>query len=271
MFDSKARLDALQFTSLDEMIRAYADEAVVLARQQHRVLLDFTPASVPALERLLDGQAAVDLDFQSRLWGSYFGEVLRRRWNGIWVLAPYPGNRELAGKSDSVIPTLDVAGSRLWPTMKVYRRLTHRRGRKRQHLLRSGRKAPRRRIQTKLIQRIADIPSPEYIHLPAPRAYHRGSGRCRCLCDNEAAEKTPALKLEGHATMGELLTPTHLILVLVVALLVFGPRKLPELGKGLGEGLKGFKDGIKGMGQPEPTAKQDATPSQPKNEPIQPS
>jgi sec-independent protein translocase protein TatA len=71
--------------------------------------------------------------------------------------------------------------------------------------------------------------------------------------------------------MGELLTPTHLILVLVVALLVFGPRKLPELGKGLGEGLKGFKDGIKGMGQPEPTAKQDASPSQPKNEPIQPS
>jgi hypothetical protein len=88
------------------------------------VLLDFTPTSVPALERLLDGQAAVDLDFQSRLWGSYFGEVLRRRWNGIWVLAPYPGNRELAGKADSVIPTLDVAGSRLWPTMKVYRRLT---------------------------------------------------------------------------------------------------------------------------------------------------
>jgi hypothetical protein len=124
MFDSKARLDALQFASLDEMIRAYADEAAVVARQQHRVLLDFTPASVPALERLLDGQAAVDLDFQSRLWGSYFGEVLRRRWNGIWVLAPYPGNRELAGKADSVIPTLDVAGSRLWPTMKVYRRLT---------------------------------------------------------------------------------------------------------------------------------------------------
>jgi hypothetical protein len=124
MFDSKARLDALQFASLDEMIRAYADEAAAVARQQYRVLLDFTPASVPALERLLDGQAAADLDFQSRLWGSYFGEVLRRRWNGIWVLAPYPGNRELAGKADSVLPTLDVAGSRLWPTMKVYRRLT---------------------------------------------------------------------------------------------------------------------------------------------------
>jgi sec-independent protein translocase protein TatA len=46
--------------------------------------------------------------------------------------------------------------------------------------------------------------------------------------------------------MGELLTPTHLVIVLIVALLLFGPRKLPELGKGLGEGLRGFKDGIKG-------------------------
>jgi sec-independent protein translocase protein TatA len=43
------------------------------------------------------------------------------------------------------------------------------------------------------------------------------------------------------------------------------------LGKGLGEGLKGFKDGIKGMGQPEPTTKQDAAVTAPKNEPIQPS
>ncbi len=124
MFDSKARLDALNFASIDEMIRAYADEAVLIARQQHRVLLDYTPASVDALERVLDGQAAVDLDFQSRLWGSYFGELLRRRWNGVWLLAPYPGSREQSGDAGSVIPTLDVAGSRLWPTIKVYRRLT---------------------------------------------------------------------------------------------------------------------------------------------------
>ena len=33
-----------------------------------------------------------------------------------------------------------------------------------------------------------------------------------------------------------------LILILVVALLIFGPNKLPELGKALGETLKGFKD-----------------------------
>jgi sec-independent protein translocase protein TatA len=46
--------------------------------------------------------------------------------------------------------------------------------------------------------------------------------------------------------LDNLFTPTHLIIILVIALLIFGPRKLPELGKGLGEGLKGFKDGIKG-------------------------
>jgi sec-independent protein translocase protein TatA len=47
--------------------------------------------------------------------------------------------------------------------------------------------------------------------------------------------------------MGELLTPTHMIVVAVVAFVLFGGRKLPELGKGLGEGLRGFKDGIKGL------------------------
>ena len=51
--------------------------------------------------------------------------------------------------------------------------------------------------------------------------------------------------------LDNLFTPTHLLFVLVIALLVFGPRKLPELGKGLGEGLRGFKQGIKG--EPETT------------------
>jgi sec-independent protein translocase protein TatA len=42
-----------------------------------------------------------------------------------------------------------------------------------------------------------------------------------------------------------LLQPTHLLVVFLVALFVFGPRKLPELGKGLAEGIRSFKDGIK--------------------------
>ncbi|WP_158790282.1 twin-arginine translocase TatA/TatE family subunit [Granulicella sp. L60] len=47
--------------------------------------------------------------------------------------------------------------------------------------------------------------------------------------------------------MGELFTPTHLIVLAVVAVVLFGGKKLPELGKGLGEGLRGFKDGMKGV------------------------
>jgi sec-independent protein translocase protein TatA len=47
--------------------------------------------------------------------------------------------------------------------------------------------------------------------------------------------------------MGELLTPTHLMVIAVIAFLVFGGKKLPELGTGLGEGLRGFKDAIKGL------------------------
>jgi sec-independent protein translocase protein TatA len=47
--------------------------------------------------------------------------------------------------------------------------------------------------------------------------------------------------------MGELLTPTHLLLVAVIAFVLLRGNKLPELGKGLGAGLRGFKDGIKGL------------------------
>ncbi|HVG27734.1 MAG TPA: twin-arginine translocase TatA/TatE family subunit [Acidobacteriaceae bacterium] len=47
--------------------------------------------------------------------------------------------------------------------------------------------------------------------------------------------------------MGELFTPTHLIVLAIVAIVLFGGKKLPELGKGLGEGLRGFKEGVKGI------------------------
>ena len=42
-----------------------------------------------------------------------------------------------------------------------------------------------------------------------------------------------------------LLRPSHLLLILIVALFVFGPKKLPELGKGLAQGIRSFKDGIR--------------------------
>jgi len=46
--------------------------------------------------------------------------------------------------------------------------------------------------------------------------------------------------------MGEgLFQPMHLLVIGFIALLVFGPKKLPELGKGLGDGIRAFKDGMK--------------------------
>ncbi|HUD73667.1 MAG TPA: twin-arginine translocase TatA/TatE family subunit [Terracidiphilus sp.] len=56
--------------------------------------------------------------------------------------------------------------------------------------------------------------------------------------------------------MGDLLQPTHLLIIAIVLLVLFGGKKLPELGKGLGEGMKGFREGLKGVSDPSP-----ATPS----------
>jgi sec-independent protein translocase protein TatA len=59
--------------------------------------------------------------------------------------------------------------------------------------------------------------------------------------------------------MGEgLFQPTHLLLILVIALFVFGPKKLPELGKGLGEAIRGFKDSFH-SGESTPSASGDST------------
>jgi sec-independent protein translocase protein TatA len=41
-----------------------------------------------------------------------------------------------------------------------------------------------------------------------------------------------------------ILSPTHLLLILVVALIVLGPKRLPEAGRGLGSAIRGFKDSI---------------------------
>ncbi len=46
----------------------------------------------------------------------------------------------------------------------------------------------------------------------------------------------------------------HLLVILAIALLVFGPKKLPELGKGLGESIRGFKDALNPR-EPEPPAR----------------
>jgi sec-independent protein translocase protein TatA len=41
-----------------------------------------------------------------------------------------------------------------------------------------------------------------------------------------------------------ILTPSHLLLILVVALIVLGPKRLPDAGRGLGSAIRGFKDSL---------------------------
>ena len=58
----------------------------------------------------------------------------------------------------------------------------------------------------------------------------------------------------------DLLQPRHLLIILAIALLFFGPQKLPELGKGLAQGIRSFKDSLKSVNNPD-----DAPPAQPKD------
>ncbi|MBQ3738221.1 MAG: twin-arginine translocase TatA/TatE family subunit [Bacteroidales bacterium] len=44
---------------------------------------------------------------------------------------------------------------------------------------------------------------------------------------------------------------TEIILIVILVLLLFGGRKIPELMKGLGKGVKSFKDGVNGVEEPE--------------------
>jgi sec-independent protein translocase protein TatA len=53
--------------------------------------------------------------------------------------------------------------------------------------------------------------------------------------------------------VGEL-APAHLIILGIVILLVFGSRKLPEIARGLGTGMREFRDSLQGIERPEPPA-----------------
>lgn len=49
--------------------------------------------------------------------------------------------------------------------------------------------------------------------------------------------------------IGDILQPTHLLFVLVIALLVLGPKRLPEVGRSLGKGLRDFRGALSGEEQ----------------------
>ena len=101
-------------------MEGYAQAAVEMAKNEYRQKLDYSEDSINALDEivvLLSESPDIDPDFESRLWGSYLGEVLRNRYSGSWEMTQYPGG-QLA------VPAVDVRGSRLFPLMKVHRRLT---------------------------------------------------------------------------------------------------------------------------------------------------
>ena len=54
-----------------------------------------------------------------------------------------------------------------------------------------------------------------------------------------------------------ILQPMHLIVILFIALLVFGPSKISELGKGLGQGIKNFKEAVNDDPAKDSAAKKD--------------
>jgi sec-independent protein translocase protein TatA len=51
-----------------------------------------------------------------------------------------------------------------------------------------------------------------------------------------------------------LFQPMHLLLIAGIALMIFGPKKLPELGKGIGEGIRGFKQSLHPTDKPAESA-----------------
>ena len=119
MSDLRSRLESEAFPDLGTMMEGYAKAAVELGGEGFRQKLDFSAESIEDLDQILvlvSENPDVDLDFEVRLWGSYLGEVLRRRYNS-WEMTPYPGGAV-------AVPAVDVRGSRLFPLIKVYRRLT---------------------------------------------------------------------------------------------------------------------------------------------------
>lgn len=52
----------------------------------------------------------------------------------------------------------------------------------------------------------------------------------------------------------------ELLIILLIVIIIFGASKLPQLGKGLGQGLRNFKESIKGDEPPPPPPPKDAGP-----------
>jgi len=117
----------------NDMMSAYALDAVDMARARFGVELDFSEGSVQALEGILGnlhesvptglrrafrrGPTQEQLDQMAKIWGGYLGEVMRRRWGGEWAThtALQPG----------YILTLKLGDHEIYPPARVYKRMVN--------------------------------------------------------------------------------------------------------------------------------------------------
>ncbi len=107
------------------MAGAYAEKAIATARE-FNAQLDYSENSLMEVEAILSqcagrtpagGPPSEDVGEMCKMWGSYLGEVVRRRFGGEWSIETYPGKQ-------FATLALTVGANKLYPTMKIDRRLT---------------------------------------------------------------------------------------------------------------------------------------------------
>ena len=114
------------YESIAQMMQASAAKAVESASERFGFHLDYSEATLEPLETIVTNVAADlsapvqdknKIEYETKLWGSYLGEVIRQRWSGVWEMAPYPG-------SAVTVPAVILREAQLYPLLKVYRRIT---------------------------------------------------------------------------------------------------------------------------------------------------
>jgi hypothetical protein len=118
--------------TLSDVMQAYAEDAVDLARERYSIELDYSEASIKDVESILTTMyyalptGLLDRLFRRRptdehisqmakIWGGYVGEVMRRQWGGEWVT-------ETKAHPGTVI-TLRIHDTDSFPPAKVHKRL----------------------------------------------------------------------------------------------------------------------------------------------------
>ncbi len=118
--------------TIKDVMQAFAQDAVDFARKHLHFKLDYSENSIEILESILavfhddlpkgtkarrrQGPSEEEIWNMAKLWGGYFGEVIRRRWKGEWT--------DKSAVMPDPVYTLRIRGGEIYPATKVYKRLT---------------------------------------------------------------------------------------------------------------------------------------------------